>query len=119
MGHARQSNRFEQFATEVAAEDDGRIQLVCIRPLGPFAAFDERLTAVALRHVRAVRVSIFRTWDFAARHDLGFVSPTLPTVIIVRDGEVVAKAIGDVPQRELEEMLVRAAPAAEARRAAA
>jgi hypothetical protein len=117
MDIARQGNRFEQFATEIAAQDDGRIQMVCIRPPGAFAAFDERLSTVALRQVRSVRVSIFRTWDFAAHHDLGFVSPTLPTVILVRDGEVVAKAIGDVPQRELEEMLVRAAPA-EARRAA-
>jgi len=118
MSSQAQVNRFQRFATEVAAEDDGRIHMVCIRPLGPFAAFDERLNAVALRHVRSVRVSIFRTWDFAARHDLGFVSPTLPTVIIVRDGEAVAKAIGDVPQRELEDMLSRATPAAEARRAA-
>jgi len=118
MSFSTQGNRFERFATEVAAEDGGRIQMVCIRPPGAFAAFDERLNAVALRHVRSVRVSIFRTWDFAAQHDLGFVSPTLPTVIIVRDGEVVAKTIGDVPQRELENIVARAAPAAEARRAA-
>jgi hypothetical protein len=108
----------EQFAAHLSAEDRGRPQLIVIRPVGPFQSFDARLTDVATRHVRDVRVRIFRTWDHAAEHDLGFVSPRLPTVIVVRDGEVVAKSIGDLPRHELERLAAgQARSRREARRA--
>jgi hypothetical protein len=94
----------EQLAIDLVANDNGRLQMVVIRPAGPFTAFDARLSDVAIRFVRDVRVRILRTWDVEAQLDLGFVSPRLPTVIVVRDGEVVAKAIGDLPRRELERL---------------
>jgi thioredoxin-like negative regulator of GroEL len=86
--------------------DDGRIDLVCIRPPGPFKTFDDRLTQVASRFVRLVRVTIVRSWDFAAQHDwAGFVSRTVPTVLLVRAGRVVSKSVGCVPDSELRELI--------------
>jgi hypothetical protein len=85
---------------------DGRIDLVCIRPLGPFTAFDDRLTRIALRWVRKVHVTIIRTWDCAAQNEwLGFVSAAVPTVLLIRAGRVIAKCVGDLPYLELEQVV--------------
>jgi hypothetical protein len=96
----------ETLPVDLLEGDDGRIDLVCIRPAGPFKAFDDRLTQVASRFVRHVRVTIVRSWDYAARHDwLGFVSRTVPTILLVRAGRVVGKTVGCVPDRELRELI--------------
>ena len=86
--------------------NDGRIRMVCIRPPGPFKDFDERLTSFATRFARLVRVTIVRSWDFAAQHDwVGFVSRSVPTVLLVRAGQIIGKSVGDLPNAELRELL--------------
>ncbi len=92
--------------SDLLETDDGRIRMVCIRPPGPFKAFDERLTQVASRFARFVRVTIIRSWDFAAQHDwVGFVSRSVPTVFLVRGGRIIAKSVGDLPNAELRELI--------------
>ena len=92
----------ETLPADLLETDDGRIRIVCIRPPGPFKAFDERLTQLSSRFARFVRVTIVRSWDFAAEHDwVGFVSRSVPTVFLVRAGRIIAKSVGDLPNAEL------------------
>lgn len=88
---------------------------MCVRPPGPFTAFDERVTRIATRFVKVLHVTILRTWDHAAQHDwLGFVSATVPTVLIIRAGRILAKAVGDIPYLALEQVIQDAAVTAPA-----
>lgn len=91
-------------------DDDGRIHAICVRPVGPFERFDQRLTTIATRFARILRVTIIRSWDFAASHDWsGFVSRSVPTVLMVKAGRVVAKCVGDLHLIDLESLLRSAA----------
>ena len=95
----------ETYAAHLVEPDDGRVHLICIRPTGPYKAFDERLTSLAIRLVRMLRVTILRPWECADHHDwMGFVSGTVPTVLVVRGGEIVAKSVGDLPVLDLERL---------------
>jgi hypothetical protein len=86
--------------------DDDRLQLVCIRPPGAFKAFDDRVTLIATRLVKRVRVTILRAWEAGTQADwLGFVSATVPTVLVLRAGQIVAKCVGDVPHSEIDALL--------------
>jgi len=79
--------------------DPTAIHLLCIRPQGDFERFDARLAILAARYtdVRITYVPLAR-----AAHAV------LPSVVLVRGGEIVGEAIGDLPLRELDEV-VRAA----------
>ncbi len=96
----------ETLPPDLLGERDGRLDVVCIRPPGPFKAFDDRLTQQALHFARFIRVPIVRSWDFAAQHDwVGFVSRSVPTVLLVRAGRVIVKSVGDLPNLELRELI--------------
>lgn len=91
-------------------DDPARVHLVCVRPTGPFSAFDDRITKIGTRFVRFVRVTILRTWDHAAQLEwLGFVSTVVPTVLLVRGGRIIAKSVGDIPYLALEQIIQEAA----------
>lgn len=95
----------ENSVAQFTVVDDGRMHLICLRPIGAFQAFDERLTRMALRFTRFLRVTILRSWDFAAQQDwVGFMSATVPTVLLVRAGQIVSKSVGDLPTIELEQL---------------
>ena len=86
---------------------DGRLHLICVRPAGPFEAFDAHLTAVASWRVPLLRVTILHPGDLPTPATLGFVSATVPTVLLVRAGEIIARSVGDLPLWELERLVNR------------
>jgi hypothetical protein len=86
------------------------IEILYVRPVGDFEPFEARLHEVVRRccePVHLVRTS-------GALPSLGgervFATCTVPNVVIVCGGEVIAQAVGDLPARELE-LLVQAAVA--------
>jgi hypothetical protein len=86
---------------------DARIHLIAVKPAGDaFARFEARLAIVAARWVGSVRVTLIT----AGQGDEGWPrrSTVLPTVVLMRGGKLVGEAIGDLPLRELDEV-VRAA----------
>jgi hypothetical protein len=104
------STELESCAANLTGDDDARTHLVCIRPAGPFSAFDERLMRLATRYAETLRLTVFRSWDFAAQHErLGFVSATVPTLVVIRFGTIVAKSMGDLPRLAIEELIHAAA----------
>jgi hypothetical protein len=91
---------------DLFGDDDGRIHLIYIRPPGPFTSFDDRLTRLALRCARLIRMTIVRSWDFGAQHDWsGFVSVSAPTVLVVRGGRVIGKSVGELPALDLNHLV--------------
>ncbi len=112
MSHQEPASSSIDAATAMTTDDATRVHLVCVRPPGPFSAFDERVTRIATRFVKVLRVSILRTWDHSAEHDWpGFVSASVPTVLVIRAGRILAKAAGDLPYQALEQILHDAAVA--------
>jgi glucokinase len=79
-----------------------RIELVYLCPRGEDRVFEARLARAIQRIAPQVRIA---NQLLGVTQDPVFLSPTLPNVVVVRDGEVVAQAIGELPQRELEDML--------------
>jgi hypothetical protein len=79
-----------------------RIELVYLCPSGEDRAFEARLARAIQRIAPQVRIA---NQLIGVTRDPVFLSPTLPNVVVVRDGEVVAQAIGELRQRELEDML--------------
>ena len=78
-----------------------RIELVYVCPRED-RAFEARLARAIQRIAPQVRIA---NQLLDVTRDPVFLSPTLPNVVVVRDGEVVAQAIGELGQRELEDML--------------
>jgi hypothetical protein len=91
--------------------DDGGLRIVCVRPFGSFEAFEQRILQIALNlsaPLQYVTLGGLNQAD-AELGWLGFLSPALPTVVVVRARRVVAKCIGDLPYRELAELVSTAA----------
>jgi hypothetical protein len=82
--------------------DEPRQLVVYLRPPGNFQAMDARVTALAIRHVRHVRVEIVRPGD-TSRSWVGRI--TQPSVMVFRCGECIAQAIGDLPLHDLEDLI--------------
>jgi hypothetical protein len=76
--------------------DSTSIHLLCIRPPGDFARFDSRLAILAARYAD-VRIT-YVPLEQAEK-------AVLPSVVLVRGGEIVGEAIGDLPLRELDEVV--------------
>jgi hypothetical protein len=86
-----------------------QVDLLYYRPLGPFHQYEARLVAAARNYADRIRVTKLRTDELAHLARCGaFVSPTRPTMALVRDGAVVAQAVGDLSARELD-LLMRSA----------
>jgi hypothetical protein len=96
----------DQIPADLLRDDDGRLHAICVRPLGTYQRFDDHLTAIAARFARVLRVTIIRSWDFAAQHDWsGFVSRSVPTVLLVRAGRVVGTCVGEIQRMDVEAFL--------------
>jgi hypothetical protein len=95
----------------IPAPDHGpqQVDLIYVPSLGDFRRYETRLLAVVGRfreHIRFTKARAGELSRFTGEHV--FVSKTVPNVVLVRRGEVVAHAVGDLPATELE-AVVRAA----------
>lgn len=83
-----------------------QVDLVYVRPLGDFRQYESRLLGVADRFRERIRVTKVRAAELSRfTRERVFISKTVPTIVLLRDGEVVAQAVGDLPARELELVL--------------
>jgi len=81
-----------------------RVLVVYLRPSGRFDRLDAAVSMLAMRHVREVRVEIVR--PEATATNLGpLTSRRTPCILIYRAGELVGEAFGELPLRELEELV--------------
>jgi len=86
---------------------DPRIQLIAVIPAGDeFQRFEARLAVVAARYADSVHVTLVSPGE--GNQLMWTRSSVLPTVVLIRNGRLVGEAIGDLPLRELDEV-VRAA----------
>ncbi|MCC6994909.1 MAG: hypothetical protein IT370_09895 [Deltaproteobacteria bacterium] len=90
---------------------DPRIHLIAVKPAGDeFVRFEARLAILAARYIDTVRVTLVTAGEGDDDGDGSWPrrSTVLPTVVLMRAGRMVGEAIGDLPLRELDEV-VRAA----------
>jgi hypothetical protein len=83
------------------------IYAVYIGPSGDDRQFETRFQDVVRRVgcVRVVHRSASASELARLTSDTVFLSASLPNLVVVRGGEVVAQAIGDLPTREIEAVL--------------
>ncbi len=83
-----------------------QVDLVYVRPLGDFRQYEARLLAVVGRFRERIRFTKLRAGElFRFTRERVFLSKTVPNIVLVRRGEVVAQAVGDLPARELEQVV--------------
>jgi hypothetical protein len=109
---AQDAYRRPQMSVSAIAEPTrDTVELLYYRPLGPFHDYEIRLARIAHHYADRVRLTKLRVADLARLGRTGaFISPTRPTMALVRGGAVVAQAIGDLSSREID-LLVRGAVA--------
>jgi hypothetical protein len=98
-------------ATIDPAPDRGlqQVDLVYVRPLGDFRQYEARLLAVIGRFGECIRFTKARAGELSRfTRERVFLSKTVPNIVLLRSGDVVAQAVGDLPARELE-LIVRSA----------
>jgi hypothetical protein len=101
----RSNAQLRIFAGVTPVHDHGlpQLDLVYIRPLGDFREYEQRLAGVARRFGERIRLTIARAGELSRfTRTRVFLSKAVPTIVLVRGGEVVAQAVGDLPARELE-----------------
>jgi len=82
------------------------VDLIYVRALGDFRRYETRLLEVAGRFRDHVRVTKIRAGELSRfTRERVFISKTVPTIVLIRDGRVVAQAVGDLPAHELERVL--------------
>jgi hypothetical protein len=85
------------------------VDLVYVRPLGAFPHFEVRLRDVVGTFSGGVRFTRVAAGDLVRfTSERVFLSKTVPNVVVIRGGEVIAQAAGDLPARELERIDDRA-----------
>jgi hypothetical protein len=86
------------------------LEVVCYRPgTRPFPGFEARLRQVVAELGHRARL-VFAAAT-AGRPPIpagAFLSPTVPTVIAMADGRLLAQAVGDLPRRELRALMATA-----------
>ncbi len=83
-----------------------QVDLVYVRPLGDFRQYEARLLAVVGRFRERIRFTKLRAGElFRFTRERVFLSKTVPNIVLVRRGEVLAEAVGDLPARELEQIV--------------
>ncbi len=95
-----------------AASDHGsqQVDLVYVRALGDFRQYETRLLEVVARFRDRIRFIKARAGELSRfTRERVFVSKTVPNIVLLRCGEVVAQAVGDLPARELEQVVRSAA----------
>jgi thioredoxin-like negative regulator of GroEL len=81
---------------------DPCIDLIYVRAFGDFRRYEARLLELVERcggRVRFTKATAGELTRFT--NDRVFSSTTVPTLVLVRDGAVVAEAVGDLPASEL------------------
>jgi thioredoxin-like negative regulator of GroEL len=82
-----------------------RVDLVYFRPLsGSCTALDEKLFDLAAEHRGRIRLAV-KHCDGPEQLFGCWISGTVPTVLFVRGGRVVAQMLGDLPRAEIEALL--------------
>jgi hypothetical protein len=106
LGHAQ-----IRIPAEIKPAPPEPVDLVYLRPLGDFRQYESRLMGAAARFRERIRVTKVRPGELSRfTRERVFVSKTVPTIVLIRHGEVIAEAVGDLPARELEIVLGSAAP---------
>jgi hypothetical protein len=98
-----------QSGTSAFAESPSRVDLIYVPALGDWRAFEAALQSVAKRffgRVRMVRAS--RAGLRALTSARLFLSESVPNVVVLRRGELVAQAVGVLPMMELKGILEEA-----------
>src|SRR5262249_55735761 len=86
--------------------DPVQIDLVYSRPLGSWSDYETRLLEVAGRFCARIHTTKLRPVELARRtRGQAFISSTLPSLVLLRGGEVIGQAIGDLPAREIHLLL--------------
>jgi hypothetical protein len=83
-----------------------RVELIYLLPLGEWETFEAELSSMARRFIGSVH--LIRTSGAKLKRFTSarlFLSKTVPNVIVLRGGEVVAHALGALPMTELKAML--------------
>jgi hypothetical protein len=99
---------------DVAASSEcvSAIDVIYVRPLGDFRPFEARLLEVVRHAGEGVRLSQIRAAEIRRfTRERVFLSKTAPNLVLVRGGQVVGQAVGDLPARELERAMSLAARA--------
>jgi hypothetical protein len=89
----------------VPAPDHGQqpVDLIYLSPLGDFGRYETRLLALVGRFGDRIRFTRARAGELSRfTRERVFVSKTVPNIVLVRGGEIVAQAVGDLPASELE-----------------
>jgi hypothetical protein len=95
-----------QLEMTASGESVPRVDLIYLPPLGDFRQYEARLRSVADRFDGRVRFTRTRARElFRFTRELVFLSRTLPNIVVVRCGAVVAHAIGELPAAELGAIL--------------
>lgn len=92
--------------TVVSLASQPRVDLLYLMPLGDWSSFEAALSSLANRFIGSVR--LIRTKRAMLRQFTNarvFLSETVPNIVLVRGGEVVAHAVGALPMTELKAML--------------
>jgi thioredoxin-like negative regulator of GroEL len=81
------------------------VSILYFRPTEPdYTPLDGKLFELASRNRSRVKLVVKHTNEGGHLFG-GWVSGLVPTVLFVRDGEMVAQLVGDLPVRELEHLL--------------
>jgi hypothetical protein len=85
------------------SKESATVEMICVVPPFSFPGFVEKVQALAARYDSLVKP----TTAHSSRHlPRGvFISSTLPTVILRRDGRVVGQAVGDLTTQQLSVVL--------------
>lgn len=82
------------------------VDLIYLLPLGDWKAFEAPLLSMANRFMGRVRlIRVGRTKLGRLTNARVFLSNTVPNIIVLRAGEVVAHAVGALPMAELKAIL--------------
>jgi hypothetical protein len=82
------------------------VHLVYVRPVGDSRHFEARLLEIVSHFGNRVRFTRARPSELSRfTRERVFLSPTVPNVVLVRDGEVVAQAVGKLPARDIEQLI--------------
>ncbi len=83
-----------------------RVDVLYVRALGDFRQYEARLLGVVDRFRERIRFTKLRAGElFRFTRERVFLSKTVPNIVLVRRGEVLAQAVGDLPARELEQVV--------------
>ena len=83
-----------------------RVDLIYLPPLGDFRRYEARLCSVADRFGERIRFMKARATELSGfTRARVFLSKIVPNIVVIRCGEVVANAVGELPATELAAIL--------------